>query len=44
MDFKNVLEGHLNTYCNWNEYMAVPSVGDPGSHEDATFVRNSRKV
>lgn len=44
VDFKNVLKGHLNAYCNWNDDMAVPSIGDPGSDEDATFIKNLREV
>ncbi|WMV55314.1 hypothetical protein MTR67_048699 [Solanum verrucosum] len=43
-DFKNVLKGRFNAYCNWNDEMAVPSVGDPDSEEDVTFIRNPREV
>ncbi|XP_049368959.1 protein FAR1-RELATED SEQUENCE 4-like [Solanum verrucosum] len=44
VDFKNVLKGRFNAYCNWNDEMAVPSVGDPDSKEDVTFIRNPREV
>ncbi|KAH0669967.1 hypothetical protein KY285_024117 [Solanum tuberosum] len=43
-DFKNVLKGCFNAYCNWNDEMAVPNVGDPDSEEDVTFIRNPREV
>ncbi|WMV43628.1 hypothetical protein MTR67_037013 [Solanum verrucosum] len=43
-DFKNVLKGRFNAYCNWNDEMAVPSVGDPDSEEDVTFIRNPREI
>ncbi|KAH0659857.1 hypothetical protein KY289_028605 [Solanum tuberosum] len=43
-DFKNVLKGRFNAYYNWNDEMAVCSVGDPDSEEDVTFIRNPREV
>ncbi|WMV50261.1 hypothetical protein MTR67_043646 [Solanum verrucosum] len=44
IDLKNILKGRFNAYCNWNDEMAVPSVGDPDSEEDVTFIRNPREV
>ncbi|KAG5579032.1 hypothetical protein H5410_049659 [Solanum commersonii] len=44
VDFKNVLKGRFNAYCNWNNDMAVPSVGGPYLDEDVTFIRNPREV
>ncbi|WMV44692.1 hypothetical protein MTR67_038077 [Solanum verrucosum] len=43
-DFKNVLKGRFNVYCNWNDEMAVPNVGDPDLEEDVIFIRNPREV
>ncbi|KAK6796160.1 hypothetical protein RDI58_003861 [Solanum bulbocastanum] len=44
VDFKNVLKGCFNAYSDWNDEMAIPSVGDPDSDNDVTFIRNSREV
>ncbi|WMV57760.1 hypothetical protein MTR67_051145, partial [Solanum verrucosum] len=43
-DFKNILKGRFNAYCNWNDEITVPNVGDPDSEEDVTFIRNPREV
>ncbi|WMV36045.1 hypothetical protein MTR67_029430 [Solanum verrucosum] len=43
-DFKNVLKGRFNAYCNWNDEMAVRSVGDPDSEKHVTLIRNPREV
>ncbi|KAH0688883.1 hypothetical protein KY289_016241 [Solanum tuberosum] len=44
LDFKNVLKGSFNAYSDWNDEMAVPSIGDPDSDDDVTFIRDPREV
>ncbi|KAK4709673.1 hypothetical protein R3W88_004186 [Solanum pinnatisectum] len=44
LDFKNVLKDRFNAYSDWNDEMAVPSIGNPDSNNDVTFIRHSRKV